>query len=87
MTDPTPRDSPGLAVGAPPPLPGLGVPDDAALREAMNRVRIEVGKAVIGQDGGRPWLLIALLARGSRASGGRAGCGEDAARRALARVG
>ena len=31
----------------PPPLPT----DDAALRDAMNRVRIEVGKAVIGQDG------------------------------------
>jgi MoxR-like ATPase len=40
------------------------VPDDAALREAMNRVRIEVGKAVIGQDGTVTGLLIALLARG-----------------------
>ncbi len=44
----------------PPPLP----PDDAALRDAMNRVRIEVGKAVIGQDGTVTGLLIALLARG-----------------------
>ena len=25
--------------------------DDAALRETMNRVRMEVGKAVVGQDG------------------------------------
>ena len=38
--------------------------DDAALREAMNRVRLEVGKAVIGQDGTVTGLLIALLARG-----------------------
>ena len=44
----------------PPPLPS----DDAALREAMNRVRIEVGKAVVGQDGTVTGLLIALLARG-----------------------
>jgi len=44
----------------PPPLPT----DDAALRDAMNRVRIEVGKAVIGQDGTVTGLLIALLARG-----------------------
>ena len=34
------------------------------LREAMNRVRIEVGKAVVGQDGAITGLLIALLARG-----------------------
>ena len=37
-------------------------PDDAALREAMNRVRLEVGKAVVGQDGTVTGLLIALLA-------------------------
>ncbi len=41
--------------------PGLG-PDD--LREAMNRVRLEVGKAVVGQDGAVTGLLIALLGRG-----------------------
>jgi MoxR-like ATPase len=64
MTDPTPPAAPGPAVGAPPPLPGQAAPDDAALREAMNRVRIEVGKAVIGQDGTVTGLLIALLARG-----------------------
>lgn len=34
------------------------------LREAMNRVRGEVGKAVVGQDGVVTGLLIALLARG-----------------------
>ncbi|ALJ21282.1 AAA family ATPase [Microbacterium sp. No. 7] len=37
---------------------------DPQLREAMNRVRIEVGKAVVGQDGAVTGLLIALLARG-----------------------
>jgi len=50
------------------PLPAPPTPaapaDDAALREAMNRVRLEVGKAVIGQDGVVTGLLIALLARG-----------------------
>ncbi|GAA4769159.1 MoxR family ATPase [Microbacterium gilvum] len=35
-----------------------------ALREAMTRVRHEVGKAVVGQDGAVSGLLIALLARG-----------------------
>ena len=38
--------------------------DTAALREAMNRVRVEVGKAVVGQDGTVTGLLIAVLARG-----------------------
>ncbi|MDO8383608.1 MAG: MoxR family ATPase [Microbacterium sp.] len=37
---------------------------DDALRESMNRVREEVGKAVVGQDGAVTGLLIALLARG-----------------------
>ncbi|WP_169581648.1 MULTISPECIES: MoxR family ATPase [Microbacterium] len=46
---------------APPLVPPA---DDAALREAMNRVRLEVGKAVVGQDGTVTGLLIALLARG-----------------------
>ncbi|GAB3280212.1 AAA family ATPase [Microbacterium lacusdiani] len=35
-----------------------------ALRQAMHRVRLEVGKAVVGQDGAVSGLLIALLARG-----------------------
>ncbi len=39
-------------------------PRDDDLRAAMNRVRIEVGKAVIGQDGVVTGLLIALLGRG-----------------------
>jgi MoxR-like ATPase len=45
-------------------LPSPPGPEDAALRDAMNRVRMEVGKAVIGQDGTVTGLLIALLARG-----------------------
>ncbi len=48
------------------PLPNATPPavPDAELRGAMNRVRVEVGKAVIGQDGVITGLLIALLARG-----------------------
>jgi len=38
--------------------------DDDALRAAMHRVRTEVGKAVVGQDGTVTGLLIALLSRG-----------------------
>jgi MoxR-like ATPase len=39
--------------------------DDAdALRQAMHRVRLEVAKAVVGQDGAVSGLLIALLSRG-----------------------
>jgi MoxR-like ATPase len=38
--------------------------DHAALRESMHRVRLEVGKAVVGQDGTVTGLLIALLSRG-----------------------
>ena len=37
---------------------------DGPLRDAMNRVRVEVGKAVIGQDGAVTGMLIGLLARG-----------------------
>jgi MoxR-like ATPase len=37
---------------------------DAELREALNRVRAEVGKAVVGQDGAITGLIIALLADG-----------------------
>ena len=50
MTDATPHS-------APPPTPDQ-------LRDAMNRVRLEVGKAVVGQDGTVTGLLIALLSRG-----------------------
>ena len=38
--------------------------EPAALRDAMHRVRQEVGKAVVGQDGAVTGLLIALLAGG-----------------------
>lgn len=38
--------------------------DSAALRHALARVRTEVGKAVVGQDGAVTGLIIALLARG-----------------------
>src|SRR5688572_28710630 len=58
MTDPTPNEPPHGAAAA------QAAPDDRALREAMNRVRLEVGKAVVGQDGTVTGLLIALLARG-----------------------
>ena len=39
-------------------------PTEAALREAMHRVRAEIDKAVIGQAGTITGLLVALLARG-----------------------
>ncbi|OJX73875.1 MULTISPECIES: MoxR family ATPase [unclassified Leifsonia] len=38
--------------------------DAAALRQTLARVRAEVGKAVVGQDGAVTGLIIALLARG-----------------------
>ncbi|UAJ80590.1 MoxR family ATPase [Leifsonia sp. ZF2019] len=38
--------------------------DAAALRQTLARVRTEVGKAVVGQDGAVTGLIIALLARG-----------------------
>ena len=59
MTDDTTTPAPSAA-----PVAAASVSDDAALREAMNRVRLEVGKAVVGQDGTVTGLLIALLARG-----------------------
>ncbi|MGR0320212.1 AAA family ATPase [Agromyces sp. ZXT2-3] len=40
------------------------VPTDAQLRSALDRVRTEVGKAVVGQDGAVTGLIIALLADG-----------------------
>lgn len=41
-----------------------GSPSTDPLRDAINRVRLEVGKAVVGQDGTVTGLIIALLARG-----------------------
>lgn len=67
MTDPTPAPaaphSPRPA-DPQPPAPERTGPDAARLREAVGRVRTEVGKAVVGQDGAVSGLLIALLARG-----------------------
>ncbi|MFF1633634.1 AAA family ATPase [Leifsonia sp. NPDC058248] len=42
----------------------LGTVDQTALRHALSRVRTEVGKAVVGQDGAVTGLIIALLTRG-----------------------
>lgn len=50
--------SPGAAPGSAP------AADAAALRQTLARVRTEVGKAVVGQDGAVTGLIIALLARG-----------------------
>ena len=44
--------------------PSAAGADPAALRLALSRVRTEVGKAVVGQDGAVSGLIIALLARG-----------------------
>ncbi|QEO08588.1 AAA family ATPase [Protaetiibacter larvae] len=40
------------------------MPTTSELRDALSRVRTEVGKAVVGQDGAVTGLLIALLANG-----------------------
>ncbi|MBF0815184.1 MoxR family ATPase [Microbacterium paludicola] len=45
------------------PVPQAGQEPDA-LRQSMHRVRAEVSKAVVGQDGAVSGLLIALLSRG-----------------------
>lgn len=54
----TPNTTPTAASGA------TSATSDAELRAAITRVRTEVGKAVVGQDGAITGLLIALLARG-----------------------
>ena len=66
MTEPAAAASDPVASDATAPegTPGTSAPQTDALRDAMNRVRIEVGKAVVGQDGSVTGLLIALLARG-----------------------
>ena len=40
------------------------MPTTSELRDSLSRVRVEVGKAVVGQDGAVTGLLIALLAGG-----------------------
>ncbi|PJJ61691.1 AAA family ATPase [Compostimonas suwonensis] len=46
------------------PAPAAPAPSSESLHEALARVRAEVGKAVVGQDGAVTGLMIALLARG-----------------------
>ena len=60
------------------------MPTTSELRDSLSRVRVEVGKAVVGQDGAVTGLLIALLAGGHVLLEGVPGRREDAAR-ALAR--
>ncbi|MBO3662049.1 AAA family ATPase [Microbacterium stercoris] len=57
MENPAPQHD-----AAPQPQPQGASAD--ALRQAVHRVRVEVGKAVVGQDGAVTGLLIAVLARG-----------------------
>ncbi len=63
-----PADAPHPAQPAHAPRPAAPeqepTAESDASREAMHRVRVEVGKAVVGQDGAVTGLLIALLARG-----------------------
>ncbi|WP_308493294.1 AAA family ATPase [Microbacterium terrisoli] len=61
MTDPTSVSDPDGFAGHP--APGAE-PDHAALRDALHQVRLQVGHAVVGQDGAITGLLIALLAGG-----------------------
>ncbi|HXH36713.1 MAG TPA: MoxR family ATPase [Plantibacter sp.] len=46
------------------PAPGSAAPHPDDLRRALAQVRIEVGKAVVGQDAAVTGLVIALLAKG-----------------------
>ncbi len=55
----TPTGAAGVTPGTTAPAPGA-----AEVRQALNAVRTEVGKAVVGQDGAVTSLLIALLCGG-----------------------
>ncbi|TXK16290.1 MoxR family ATPase [Homoserinibacter sp. GY 40078] len=55
------------------------------LRDALSRVRVEVGKAVVGQDGAVTGLLIALLANGHVLLEGVPGVAKTLLVRALSR--
>ncbi|AZH84329.1 MoxR family ATPase [Plantibacter sp. PA-3-X8] len=46
------------------PVPGSTAPHPDDLRRALAQVRVEVGKAVVGQDAAVTGLVIALLAKG-----------------------
>ncbi len=78
---------PGAAApGSPAPgsaTPGAG-PDPAALRAALEAVRTEVGKAVIGQDAVVTGLVICLLCRGHVLLEGIPGVAKTLLVRALA---
>ncbi|MDN4490177.1 MoxR family ATPase [Demequina sp. SYSU T00068] len=50
--------------GAPPPGPASEAPAASSARDALGRLRTEVGKAVVGQDPIVTGLVIALLCRG-----------------------
>jgi MoxR-like ATPase len=63
MTDVTTPQT-AATPGAASPGAASGGSDSTALRHALSRVRTEVGKAVVGQDGAVSGLIIALLARG-----------------------
>ncbi|MEY9951139.1 AAA family ATPase [Leifsonia sp. EB34] len=52
------------ASAAPDGTPAPSSPGSSDLRHALARVRAEVGKAVVGQEGAVTGLIIALLARG-----------------------
>src|SRR5690606_8969065 len=71
-------------VSSPPPVGAAS--DDAALREAMHRVRLEVDKAVIGQAGTVTGLLVSLLARGHVLLEGVPGVAKTLVVRAFARA-
>ena len=57
-----PPPAPQQAQARPEPAPES--PESAAAREALSRVRVEVAKAVVGQDAAVTGLVIALLCRG-----------------------
>ncbi|MFN8077210.1 MAG: MoxR family ATPase [Kineosporiaceae bacterium] len=60
-----PLGAPAAAPAPASPTPQAPAPDAAdAAREALARVRAEVGKAVVGQDAAVSGLVIALLCRG-----------------------
>ena len=81
MTDPT-----AAAAPAAPTDPTAQAPTDAELRERLARVRTEVGRAVVGQDGAVTGLIIALLARGHVLLEGVPGVAKTLLVRALSRA-
>ena len=60
--------------------------DDAALRQAMHRVRTEVDKAVVGQAGTVTGLLVSLLVRGHVLLEGGPGVAKTLVVRSFARA-